>query len=69
MTTTEIRHPEITVKLTGRDGNAFAIMGAVTGAMRRAKVPQTEIDEYMDAAMAGDYDHLLQTTMRWVDVS
>jgi hypothetical protein len=26
-----------------------------------------EIDEYYAEATSGDYDHLLQTTMRWVD--
>jgi hypothetical protein len=64
-----IRHPEVTVQLTGHDGNAFAVMGAVQREMRRARVPKEEIDEYLSEATAGDYDHLLQTTMRWVDVS
>jgi hypothetical protein len=26
-----------------------------------------EIEEYIAEATSGDYDHLLQTTMRWVD--
>jgi len=30
-------------------------------------VPQDEIDAFFAEATSGDYDHLLQTTMRWVD--
>jgi hypothetical protein len=30
-------------------------------------VPQDEIDEFFAAATSGDYDHLLHTTMAWVD--
>lgn len=59
---------DVTVKLIGKDGNAFAIMGAVTKAMKKAGVPKTTIDAYMDEAMSGDYDHLLRTTMEYVEV-
>lgn len=61
------RHPEVTVQLSGQDGNAFTIMGRVAAAMRRAGVSPVEIDAYYAEAMAGDYDNLLQVTMRWVD--
>jgi hypothetical protein len=67
--TVAVKYPEIKVQLTGRDGNAFAILGAVGQAMRRAKVPQSEVDAFMEEAMSGDYDHLLGTAMRWVSVS
>lgn len=67
--TREVKYPDIEVELLGQDGNAFAILGAVKKALKRAGVPQTEIDAYMAEAMAGDYDHLLQTTMRWVEVA
>ena len=65
----EIKYPEIQVQLTGTDGNAFAIMGAVQKALRKAGVPQTELDEYYKESTSGDYDWLLQTAMRWVSVS
>jgi len=65
----EIKYPEIKVQLTGQDGNAFAIMGAVQNALRKAGVPQTELDKYYTESTSGDYDHLLQTAMRWVSVS
>ena len=63
------KHPDIAVKLVGEDGNAFAILGACCNAMRRARLPQAEIDEFMAEATAGSYDQLLQTCMRWFDVS
>ena len=66
--TAEVKHPEITVQLTGQDGNAFLILGRVQKAMRRAGVPKEEINEFMTEATEGNYDHLLGTVMRWVDV-
>jgi hypothetical protein len=59
----------IDVDLIGYDGNAFSIMGAVTKAMRRAGVSREEQDEYFKEATAGDYNQLLATTMKWVNVS
>jgi hypothetical protein len=63
------KFPKVKVQLVGEDGNAFAILGKVKSAMRKANVPQAEIDKFMDEAMTGDYDHLLQTAMKWVNVS
>jgi len=63
------RHPEITVQLTGRDGNAFAVIGRVRQALRRARVPNAEIKQFIEEATSSDYDHLLQTVMEWVDAS
>ena len=62
------RYPDVTVRLVGEDGNAFSIMGRVRGALRRADVPQDEIERFTAEAMAGDYDDLLRTVMAWVDV-
>ena len=56
------------VRLIGEDGNAFAILGKVTKAMKRAGYSQDEVKEYQAKAMSGDYDHLLATTMEYVDV-
>jgi hypothetical protein len=61
----EYRHPEIEVQLTGEDGNAFAILCRVTRALRRAGVSQEEQDA---EATSGNYDHLLATCIRWVEV-
>lgn len=62
------KYPDITVTLTGRDGNAFAILGRCRAAARDAGLSDEEIAAFMDEAMAGDYDHLLQTAMRWFEI-
>lgn len=62
------KYPNIKVKLTGTDGNAFAILGKVSGALRTAGVPQSERDQFMNEATDGDYNHLLRTCAKWVDV-
>lgn len=62
------RYPEITVELTGVDGNAFFIIGTMKKALRRAGISQAEIDKFQEEATSGDYDHLLQTCFRWVTV-
>lgn len=64
-----VQYPTVTVQLTGNDGNAFAVLGAVSKAMRQSGIDRAAIDTYMKDAMSGDYDHLLQTTMRTVNVS
>jgi hypothetical protein len=38
--------------------NAFGIVRKVAAAMDEAGVPQSEVDTFMQAAMAHDYDHL-----------
>ncbi|WP_372922207.1 hypothetical protein [Roseovarius sp.] len=62
------KHPEIIVKLTGHDGNAFAVLGRCREAAKEAGLSDDEIAAFLDEAMAGDYDHLLQTAMRWFDI-
>jgi len=57
-----------TIRLVGKDGNAFAIMGAVSKALKSNGYSKEEVNEYMKEAMAGDYNHLLQVTMKWVEV-
>jgi hypothetical protein len=65
----QIKYPNIKVQLSGEDGNAFAIIGRCRQAMRRAGVPTEEVTKFCNEATAGDYNHLLQTCMKWVDVS
>lgn len=64
----DTKYPDIEVELVGRDGNAFAIMANVSKALRRANVPQAEIDKYLEESTSGDYDNLLATATRWVSV-
>jgi len=63
-----VKFPEITVELTGRDGNAFAILGTVIKALKRAGVPADAIDEFSSKAKSGDYDNLLATVLATVTV-
>jgi hypothetical protein len=63
------KYPEIEVQLVGQDGNAFAILGNMQEALRKGGVPKVEIDAFLEDAMSGDYDHLLQTCMKWCEIS
>ena len=57
-----------TVKLTGEDGNAFAILGRVKKALHKAGYSKEEVDDYLQEAMNGDYNNLLSVSMKWVNV-
>ena len=63
----DTKYPNVKVQLVGEDGNAFAIIGRVLRKLKLADVSQDEQNAFMNEAMAGDYDHLLQTCMKWVD--
>lgn len=53
-------------RLTGEDGNAFAILGRVSRAMKQAGQGHL-VAEMTRKATAGDYDHLLATVQEYVD--
>ena len=55
------------VKLIGRDGNAFFILGTVKKALLKQGMEQ-EAKQFMKEATAGDYDNLLRVVMEYVDV-
>ena len=63
----EMNYVKPTVKLIGEDGNAFSVVGKVSRALRQAGYKDL-VDQYMDEAMSGDYNHLLQVTMEYVNV-
>lgn len=58
----------VKVRLVGEDGNAFSILGCCRAAMRKAGYPQAFIDAFVTEATAGNYDDLLATVMRYVEV-
>lgn len=66
---TQPKYPDVTVQLTGEDGNAFFIIGRVSQALRRAGVDNDEIEAFRKEAMSGDYDNVLRTAMRWVETA
>jgi hypothetical protein len=57
-----------TVRLVGEDGNAFNIMALCRRAMRDADWPKEKIDAVLDEMRSGDYDHLLMTAMKYLEV-
>lgn len=67
--TGDVKYPDVHVQLTGESDNAFAILGNVRQALKKAGVSKAEVDSFLSDAKSGDYDHLLQTCMRYVDVS
>ena len=62
------KYPQVNVKMVGEDGNAFSIIGRVLTAMRKGGVTVAEVKKCQDEMMEGDFDHLLQTVMKWVNV-
>jgi len=63
-----IKYPEVKVKLVGTDGNAFAVLGRVQKAMREAGLTPEQINEFAEEATSSDYNHLLATCMKYVEV-
>jgi hypothetical protein len=61
-----IKYPYVTMKLAGQNSNPLAILGRAERVMRRAGVPQDEIDDYRLNAPAGDYRHILKLTLETV---
>lgn len=62
------KYPDVRVQLVGMDGNAFNIIGRVATALVDHGVSRGETHEFIREATASDYDHVLQTAMRWVSV-
>lgn len=56
------------VKLIGRDGNAFMILGLCQRAAKKAGWTDEQWHKVRDEMMSDDYDHLLQTAMEHFDV-
>lgn len=56
------------LQLSGKDGNAFAILGRARRAAVEAGWSEERWEEVRVEATSGNYDHLLQTIMRHFDV-
>ena len=63
---TMIENP--TLELSDRDGNVFAILGKAQRVARQAGWSQQKITEVFAEAKSGDYDHVLQTMMKYFEV-
>lgn len=64
----DVKYPEVVVQLSGNDGNPATIIGTVSRALKRARVPESVVSEFRLEALQGDYDNVIQTAMKWVDV-
>jgi hypothetical protein len=60
-----VKHPDIIVKLAS-PANDFSIVDHVTKALRKAGIPNSEIDEFCDQALASEEKELLQICGQWV---
>lgn len=64
-----VKFPNVEVQLTGEDGNAFFIIGRVSAALKAGGATPEQVKEFTHEAMSGDYDNVLRTCMRWVEVA
>lgn len=72
----EVRYPEVEVQLSGTNGNAGAIMGAISEALKTYWRSQgqtfadykDELAEFRTTMLSGSYDDLLRTAQSWVTV-
>ena len=64
----EVKHPDVVVRLAGQDGNVFNLIGLVSKALRRAGLA-AEVNTFQSEVMSsGSYDEALQCMMKWVTV-
>lgn len=63
------KYPNVIVEMDidGPDGNAFAIMGRVQAALKKAGATKEELAQYSMDSMSGDYENLLAAADKWVD--
>ena len=57
----------VRVEMRGPSGNAWAVMGNVVAALRRAGKASLK-DEYLKRAMSGDYENLLEVSGEYVRI-
>ena len=62
--------PEVvpTVRLSGENGDAFHIMGLVSNALRDHGADREFVNKYFKESTSGNYDHLVQTAVKYVNV-
>lgn len=66
---TEIKHPEITVKLIGTDGNVFNLIGLCIRAMKLADLDKVERDLFISEVLnSKSYEQALATMLEWFDI-
>ena len=56
------------LQLTNMDGNSFFILGRARRVAKEAGWSEERVAKFVKEAMASNYDHLLQTCMKYFDV-
>ena len=64
----EYKGPRPEVQLVGHDGNAYAIMGRVAKALKRAGCSKEHVESYYEESKRGDYNHLLRVACEYAVV-
>ena len=64
---TKVKYPNISIDLSNQDGNAFAIIGACTLALKRNGL-RDQVKPFIAEATSGDYDNVLRTVLAWFSV-
>ena len=59
---------DVTVRLIGEDGNAFSILGRIRMALSKAGYDKEFIDKFTAEATSDDYNHLIATACKYVNV-
>ncbi len=62
------------VTLVGSDGNAFIVIGTATRAIKKfnrdcEESEKIDVKAFQKESMSGDYDKLIQTVMKYCEVS
>lgn len=74
---TGVKYPECTVELTGMNGNAVLVFRKVRKELIRHLVDvkgwdrqdaESEGNAFQEEAISGDYDNVIATCLRWVNV-
>lgn len=61
----ELPEEKVQLNLVGLNGNAFFIMGAFSHAAKNQGWTKDQVDVVLEEAKSGNYDHLLQTIMKY----
>lgn len=68
MAKTQATEDKPVLKLSGNEGNAFALLGLASKAAKKAGWSKERTDTVLAEAKKDDYDHLLATLMEHFDV-
>lgn len=60
---------DIDLPILGEDGNAFMILGIAVSLAKTHGIAKEQVDEFVNEATEGDYNHLLATCMKYFNVT